>query len=205
MQVGADGSKSNVRELAGFKTTGWNYTQNAIICTVEHTAGNDCAWQRFLPSGPIALLPIGDSFSNIVWTMSPNESSERKVMTESDFIKSVNHALDYGYGPHPKSSSTGDGDLLSWFGVGVTSSAGEAFRVPPRVIKLASERMVFPLSLKHANTYVSKHVALVGDAAHTVHPLAGQGVNLGFGDAYTLSQVISEGIAVGSDIGEVCI
>ncbi|KAK4800157.1 hypothetical protein SAY86_025522 [Trapa natans] len=201
--IGADGSKSNVRELAGFKTTGWAYAQNAIICTVEHTAENDCAWQRFLPSGPIALLPIGDNFSNIVWTMSPNESSERKDMTESDFINSVNHALNYGYGPHPKSISAGDGGLLSWLGKGVTSSGGEVFKVPPRVVKLASERMVFPLSLKHANTYISKRVALVGDAAHTVHPLAGQGVNLGFGDAYALSKVINEGIAVGSDIGQV--
>ncbi|GFY92851.1 FAD/NAD(P)-binding oxidoreductase family protein [Actinidia rufa] len=57
--VGADGSKSHVRELAGFKTTGWKYSQNAVICTVEHAVDNQCAWQRFLPAGPVALLPIG--------------------------------------------------------------------------------------------------------------------------------------------------
>ena len=72
------------------------------------------------------------------------------------------------------------------------------------MVKLASERMVFPLSLKHANNYVSKRVVLIGDAAHTVHPLAGPGVNLGFGDASTLSRIIVERIAVGADIGEVC-
>ena len=55
--------------------------------------------------------------------------------------------------------------------------------------------MVFPLSLRHANEYVSKHVVLIGDAAHTVHPLAGQGVNMGFGDAFALSRIIAEGIA----------
>lgn len=71
------------------------------------------------------------------------------------------------------------------------------------MVKLASARMVFPLSLMHANDYASKHVVLIGDAAHTVHPLAGQGVNLGFGDAFALSRVISEGIAVGTDIAEV--
>nr|POF07477.1 ubiquinone biosynthesis monooxygenase coq6, mitochondrial [Quercus suber] len=92
--VGADGGKLRIRELAGFKTTGWNYSQNAIICTVEHTVENGCAWQRFLPAGPIALLPMG-----------------------------------------------------------------------------------MPVT-------VSKHVVLIGDAAHTVHPLAGQGVNMGFGDAF---------------------
>ncbi|OMO53062.1 Monooxygenase, FAD-binding protein [Corchorus capsularis] len=131
---------------------------------------------RFLPAGPIALLPIGDKFSNIVWTMNPKESSEFKSMSEDDFLKAVNHALNYGYGPHPKSSV---------------------------LVKLASERMAFPLSLRHANDYASKRVVLIGDAAHTVHPLAGQGVNLGFGDASTLSNVISEGTAVGTDIGEV--
>ncbi|XP_019165606.1 PREDICTED: ubiquinone biosynthesis monooxygenase COQ6, mitochondrial-like [Ipomoea nil] len=184
--VGADGSKSRVRELAGIETTGWKYSQSAIICTVEHAEQNRCAWQRFLPNGPIALLPIGDNFSNTVWTMDPKESSERISASENEFVNMVNHALDQGYGPRPK-------------------SANERFEAPPRVIKLCSARMVFPLSLMHANTYASKRVVLIGDAAHTVHPLAGQGVNMGFGDAIALSKVIAEGVAVGSDIGEVSV
>jgi ubiquinone biosynthesis monooxygenase Coq6 len=205
LQVGSDGGKSRVRELAGFKTTGWNYSQNAIICTVEHADGNQCAWQRFLPAGPIALLPMGDNFSNIVWTMNPKASMDRKSMSEDDFVKDVNNALDYGYGPRPESSLLGNEDMFSWLRGYVTLSANECFEVPPKVVKLASERMVFPLSLMHANDYASRHVVLIGDAAHTVHPLAGQGVNLGFGDAFALSRVIAEGIAVGTDIGEVCI
>jgi ubiquinone biosynthesis monooxygenase Coq6 len=204
LKVGADGGKSRVRELAGFKTTGWNYSQNAIICTVEHTSDNHCAWQRFLPNGPIALLPMGDKFSNIVWTMSPPESNDRKSVTEEMFLKDVNSALDYGYGPHPTSSSLGTGDMFSWLKMDATLSANEFFEIPPKAIRLASERMVFPLSLRHANSYASKRVVLIGDAAHTIHPLAGQGVNLGFGDAFSLSRVIAEGIALGSDIGEVC-
>nr|GMD46362.1 ubiquinone biosynthesis monooxygenase COQ6, mitochondrial isoform X1 [Ipomoea batatas]GMD50650.1 ubiquinone biosynthesis monooxygenase COQ6, mitochondrial isoform X1 [Ipomoea batatas] len=204
IQVGADGSKSRVRELAGIETTGWKYSQSAIICTVEHAEQNHCAWQRFLPNGPIALLPIGDNFSNIVWTMDPKESSERISASENDFVNMVNHALDQGYGPRPKSQPFGSAGLLSWLKPGITSSANERFEVPPRVIKLSSARMVFPLSLMHANSYASKRVVLIGDAAHTVHPLAGQGVNMGFGDAIALSKVIAEGVAVGSDIGEVC-
>lgn len=184
------------------KTTGWNYSQNAVICTVEHTEENHCAWQRFLPSGPVALLPIGDRFSNIVWTMTPKESSDCKTMNEDEFVKTLNHALDHGYGPHPKSS--GGQNMFSWLTGDMTISANDCFEVPPKVIGLASDRMVFPLSLKHANNYVSRRVALVGDAAHTVHPLAGQGVNLGFGDSEALVRVIAEGIAVGTDIGEVC-
>ncbi|XP_058101334.1 uncharacterized protein LOC131245715 isoform X2 [Magnolia sinica] len=203
LKVGADGSKSRVREISGIKTNGWNYSQNAVICIVEHAVENHCAWQRFLPAGPIALLPIGDRFSNIVWTMNPKEASDHKSMSEDDFVKVVNHALDYGYGPHPSSSFLGQyGDSLSWITGGVTPSVSECFQVPPKVVKLASERMAFPLSLMHANEYASHHVVLIGDAAHTVHPLAGQGVNLGFEDAFALSKVIAEGISVGSNIGE---
>ncbi|KAI3746867.1 hypothetical protein L6452_09309 [Arctium lappa] len=201
--VGADGSKSHVRELAGIKTTGWNYSQSAVICTVEHPAENFCAWQRFLPAGPIALLPIGDNFSNIVWTMSPKEASNHKIMNEDDFVKAVNHALDFGYGPHPESWVFGGNVLSSFFRPDVTSSANEGFELPPKVVKLASQRMAFPLSLMHANQYTSKRVVLIGDAAHTVHPLAGQGVNMGYGDVASLSNVIADGVAVGSDIGEV--
>ncbi|KAL0388255.1 UNVERIFIED_CONTAM: Ubiquinone biosynthesis monooxygenase COQ6, mitochondrial [Sesamum radiatum] len=201
--VGADGSKSRVKELAGINSTGWKYSQNAIICTVEHMEENHCAWQRFLPNGPIALLPIGDNFSNIVWTMAPEESLNRKSMPEVDYVKEIDRALDNGYGPHPKSQLFGSRAAFSWLTGDTTVSANECFEVPPRVTKLASERMVFPLSLNHATSYALKRVVLIGDAAHTVHPLAGQGVNMGFGDAFSLAKVIAEGIAVGSDIGEV--
>ncbi|KAL8158403.1 hypothetical protein AgCh_002911 [Apium graveolens] len=200
--VGADGSKSRVRELAGIKTTGWNYSQNAIICTVEHTVENRCAWQRFLPNGPLALLPIGDRYSNIVWTMDPKESLSRKTMNDDEFVRAVNHALDGGYGPRPKPQVSGSGGIFSWLGADVASS-NKCFELPPKVVRLVTERMAFPLSLMHANSYASKRVVLIGDAAHTVHPLAGQGVNMGFADAFALSKVISEGVAVGSDIGEV--
>ncbi|GMH31225.1 hypothetical protein Nepgr_033068 [Nepenthes gracilis] len=199
--VGADGGKSRVRELAGFSTTGWNYLQHAVICTVEHAEENHCAWQRFLPEGPIALLPLGGNFSNIVWTMGPKESADHKEMNADNFVKAVNHSLDFGHGPHPQSSG-GVKDVFSWLSTDLIST-NECFEVPPKVTRLVSEKMVFPLSLMHANSYATKRVALMGDAAHTVHPLAGQGVNLGFGDAFALSKVISEGIALGVDIGEV--
>ncbi|MED6173731.1 putative ubiquinone biosynthesis monooxygenase [Stylosanthes scabra] len=132
-----------------------------------------------------------------------SQSNQRKSITEEEFLKDVNSALDYGYGPHPTSSLSGTRDVFSWFKMGTTVSANESFEIPPKITKLASERMVFPLSLRHANSYASKRVVLIGDAAHTVHPLAGQGVNLGFGDAYSLSRIIAEGIALGTDIGEV--
>lgn len=195
-----------MRQIAGIKTTGWNYPQSAIICTVEHAGENDCAWQRFLPSGPIALLPIGDTFSNIVWTMSPEESLRHKSMNSEEFVKSVNHALDFGYGPHPHTGFLDHYMEKLFSGIGNTAaSTKECFEVPPKATGVISERMAFPLSLMHSHDYVSKRLALVGDAAHTVHPLAGQGVNLGFGDAAALAKVIAEGVSVGSDVGDVSI
>ncbi|XP_042422854.1 ubiquinone biosynthesis monooxygenase COQ6, mitochondrial-like isoform X3 [Zingiber officinale] len=202
--VGADGAKSRVREMAGIKTTGWDYSQSGLICTVEHTGENHCAWQRFLPSGPIALLPIGDNFSNIVWTMSSNEANRHKLMSEDDFVKAVNYALDCGYGPHPQSNFLDNYiGRLPW-GSG-TTSIKESFQAPPKVIDVVSERMAFPLSLMHALEYSSSQFVLIGDAAHAVHPLAGQGVNLGFGDASTLTKVISEGISMGTDFADLAL
>ncbi|KAF3680178.1 putative ubiquinone biosynthesis monooxygenase COQ6-like isoform X2 [Capsicum annuum] len=176
---------------------------NAIICTVEHAVENFCAWQRFLPNGPIALLPIGENYSNIVWSMDPKESVNQNSMSEDDFVNAVNDALDSGYGPHPQSKSFEGGNIFSWLKADGLSSTHEGFEVPPKVLKLASQRLAFPLSLMHANSYASKRLILIGDAAHTVHPLAGQGVNKGFADARSLSKVIAEGVAVGSDIGEI--
>lgn len=202
--VGADGAKSLVREMAGLTTTSWNYPQNAIICTVQHSVENNCAWQRFLPSGPIALLPIGDKFSNIVWTMNPEEALMHKSMSTDDFIKEVNYALDYGYGSHPQSNFIDEFvQRISSISGQNTASMEEHFQLPPKVTDLVSERMTFPLSLRHAREYVSKRVVLIGDAAHAVHPLAGQGVNLGFSDAAALAKVIGQGLLAGSDIGEV--
>lgn len=192
--------------MAGLKTTGWNYPQNAVICTVEHSIESHCAWQRFLPSGPIALLPIGHKFSNIVWTMSTEESLTHKTMSRDAFMKAVNYALDYGYGSRPQSSFLDEFvHRVSSISGHCTASMAEPFQVPPKVTDVVSERMTFPLSLRHAREYASKRVVLIGDAAHAVHPLAGQGVNLGFGDAAALSKVIGEGLRVGADIGEVFI
>lgn len=158
------------------------------------------ALQRFLPAGPIALLPIGDNYSNIVWTMSPDQATQHKSMDNDKFVNSVNHALNNGYGPHPESSSLSN--LLDSI-AGTAMSTKEKFEVPPRVLGLVSNIMAFPLGLKHANNYAVKNVVLVGDAAHTVHPLAGQGVNLGFGDVSDLARVLAEGVSVGADISQV--
>jgi ubiquinone biosynthesis monooxygenase Coq6 len=192
--------------MAGFQTTGWDYKQHALICTVEVETENQTAWQRFLPSGPLALLPMGKKFCNIVWSTTPEKAAELKGMTEGDFIKSVNNALEHDYGQHPQSQfSEIINSSFKWLTGELMPSTSEPFQSPPRIIGLSTARMSFPLSLMHARDYASNRVVLVGDAAHTVHPLAGQGVNLGFGDAAALARILNEGILTGSDIGEVCV
>lgn len=206
-QVGADGGKSRVRSMAGIQTKGWQYKQTAVICTVNVEWEHATAWQRFLPTGPFALLPMGGTYSNIVWTTTPEIALDLKSMSNSDFVVAANKALIEGYGSQPYSRIAeflGGGLGTQLLGA-MAPSAVEQFQVPPRIMECVTERLSFPLSLLHATKYVNHRVALVGDAAHTVHPLAGQGVNLGFGDANSLVKVLQRGVETGRDIGEVCI
>ena len=166
--VGADGRESMVRRLAGIGTQGWDYDQHAIVATItperhhRHTA-----WQRFMPTGPLAFLPIDDGRCSIVWSTSPHRAEELMLLDAAEFC----HEL----------SLASDGIL------------GDVLEVGPRG--------VFPLRLGHAETYIREGLALVGDAAHAIHPLAGQGVNLGFLDAASLAEVLIEARAKGRRIG----
>ncbi|KAJ7513460.1 hypothetical protein O6H91_23G025300 [Diphasiastrum complanatum] len=202
--IGADGGRSKVRNFAGIDTTGWKYNQQAVICTIGVETEHFTAWQRFLPTGPLALLPLGGKFSNIVWSTTPEKAESLKSLTSEQFVNAVNRALTEDYGPKPQSGSVHHlmSKILSPFTGGSTPSVEEDFMFPPKVISLESQRLSFPLSLSHANKYVAHRLALVGDAAHTVHPLAGQGVNLGFGDAASIANILSEAITFGEDIGE---
>lgn len=202
--VGADGAGSKVRSMVGLQSFRREYKQEALVCTLKTSKSHSTAWQRFLPTGPLAILPMGDTFSNIVWSTTPLEALELKNMSDEDFVAKVNEALVDGFGPVPSSRIPQllGGPLGSILGA-APSSCNEAFEAPPLITKCLSKRATFPLTLAHAYKYVSPHVVLVGDAAHTVHPLAGQGVNLGFGDATSLVSILSAGIEVGADIGEV--
>ncbi|OAE24867.1 hypothetical protein AXG93_2931s1090 [Marchantia polymorpha subsp. ruderalis] len=205
--VGADGGRSRVRDMAGLETRGWDYNQHALICTVRVGYHHSTAWQRFLPTGPLALLPVGEDMSNIVWSTTPEKAKELKAMSKEDFVTAVNRALTEDFGPLPSSRMGGPFNskwLTPLFGE-MPPSVSEPFIAPPPVTACLSDRLSFPLSLRHATKYVSNRVALVGDAAHTVHPLAGQGVNLGFGDAATLVETLREGIKTGQDIGELAL
>ncbi len=166
--VAADGARSVVRSLAGIATRGWAYDQHALVATVTpEKSHRDTAWQRFLPEGPLAFLPINDGRCSIVWSTSPDRAEGLSAMADDEFLAELEAAC---------------GGFL-----------GRMLAIGPRG--------VFPLRLQHALNYVKPGLALVGDAAHTVHPLAGQGVNLGLLDAATLAEAILEARERGRPIG----
>ena len=132
----------------------------------DGAAASRDGWQRFLPSGPLAFLPLKDGRVSLVWSTTPAEAQALQTASEQEFSERVSVASDFVLGK----------------------------------ATLASGRAGFPLALWHARAYVQPRLALVGDAAHTIHPLAGQGVNLGFLDCASLVQVFAEASAKGEEL-----
>jgi 2-octaprenylphenol hydroxylase len=167
--VAADGAASAVRERLNIPVRALDLRQQGIVATVRTArAHDDTAWQRFLPTGPLAFLPLPDPHtSSIVWSADQVRAEQLAALDDGAFVAALTDAF---------------GDRL-----GAIESVGA--------------RAVFPLALAHAERYVTERVALIGDAAHTVHPLAGQGVNLGFLDAAALAEVVLAAVQERRDIG----
>jgi len=165
--VGADGAQSRVRHFARVQARGWPYDQQALVATVvTERSHRETAWQRFLPNGPLAFLPLHDGRSSIVWSTTPQQARQLLAEDEESFCDQLELAF--------------------------AATLGR--------IESCGERAAFPLRLQYVDSYVQPGLALIGDAAHTVHPLAGQGVNLGILDAASLAEVLLEARAQGKDI-----
>ncbi|CAH2328895.1 ubiquinone biosynthesis monooxygenase COQ6, mitochondrial [Pelobates cultripes] len=200
--IGADGQNSMVRSAAGMRSVQWSYNHVAVVATLHlsEPTDNNVAWQRFLPSGPIALLPLSDTCSSLVWSTSPENASHLLNMDEESFVDAVNSAFwsNEGYSDLISSAESILRTAVSYLMPTGTSTR----QLPPSVSKVeSSSRAAFPLGMAHATEYIRHRVALIGDAAHRVHPLAGQGVNMGFGDAACLAQHLSKAAFIGQDLG----
>lgn len=200
--IGADGMNSAVRKAGKFHVFQQDYKQQAVVATLEvsGTSDNSVAWQRFLPTGPIAMLPLSSNYSCLIWTTSPTKAKYLKDLQDDNFVDAVNDAFwhERDKDSTVMSISQKYQELLNY----VFSDNQVVRQLPPTVVGVdPGSRASFPLSLNHSSNYVKPRVALIGDAAHRLHPLAGQGVNLGFGDVSCLSQVLNEAVQSGSDVG----
>ncbi len=171
--VAADGALSRVRDMLDFRTREWDYGHRAIVTTVQtRQPHRDTAWQRFLPSGPLAFLPLpgtaDEHYSSIVWSL-------REELVD---------------------------DLLALDDAAFCAALGDAFEHRLGDVVACAARFAFPLRQRHAVDYVQPGVALVADAAHTIHPLAGQGINLGLQDVAVLAEEVLAGVARGSPVGQ---
>jgi 2-octaprenylphenol hydroxylase len=164
--VGADGVNSRVRVAAGIPRHRESYHQQGLVCNVTMSEGHqDTAWQCFMPSGPLAFLPLFNGDCSIVWSLDEAKAAEMMALDDDAFARALAEAGGYRLGE----------------------------------VTVVGERRAFPLSHGHVDDYIKPGLALIGDAAHNIHPLAGQGANLGIADAVCLFDVITAARAAGRD------
>lgn len=169
--IGADGARSKVRRLAAVKTREWDYFHHAIVTSVCCEKEHQLtAWQRFTDEGPLAFLPL--SFDG------------------DQHWCSIVWSL-------PQDSADA---LMALDDKAFCKKLGETFEFKLGQIKHANSRVCIPLRQRHAKRYIQPGLALIGDAAHVIHPLAGQGVNLGFMDAAALAETLLEAIKSNENI-----
>lgn len=166
--AGCDGRGSATATRAGIRRLGWGYGQTALVTAIEHELPHEgTAHQLFLPSGPLAILPLPGNRSSIVWSEAEAAAKAIQALPDEEYLSVLRPRF---------------GDFLGG-------------------IRLAGDRFTYPLSLSLAERFVAPRVALVGDAAHGVHPIAGQGLNLGLRDVGALAEVLVGAARRGEDIG----
>lgn len=212
--VGADGLNSPVRTFAGIRARGWDYDRHGVVATLKlppgtgHSSENPqgvTAYQRFLPSGPIAFLALPGDYVTLVWTTTPAQAMRLKALSTEDFVAMVNAAfrldvVDLNYMFTLDSGQVGE---LEWRESVQPSIQAQVDGERPQRVASVQEGSIatFPLRLRHASTYTTNRVALIGDAAHIIHPLAGQGLNMGLADSRSLASAIEYAVLHGADIG----
>ena len=171
--IAADGRNSPMREAAGIRVARWRYDHQAIVSVLRHEREHDhVAYEIFYPGGPFALLPMTDDGAG----------------HRSAIVWSV-----------PRDDAAG------WLSLSDDDFAAEAQAAMGGFlgsVAMLAPRSSYPLGFHHAAQITAQRLALVGDAAHAIHPIAGQGLNLGFRDAAALAQVVVEAARLGLDLGD---
>jgi len=181
--IAADGANSQIRDLVNIGITSWDYQQSAMLINVKtQLSQQDITWQQYLPTGPVAFLPLAQSaLANQV----NDAATSVNIIEQGSYASLVwYHQRDEIKRLSTLSNQQLQQEIMSIF--------------PERLGKIeVIDKGAFPLTRRHANTYQKQRVLLLGDAAHTINPMAGQGVNLGFKDVHALQTVISCAIANG--------
>lgn len=234
-----------MKSFAQIPSYGWAYDTHAIVATLFHSASspllpyrNTTAFQRFLPTGPIAFLPLSPTISSIVWSTRPSLAAALKAAHPDVLAQMINAAfrlpdvsIRYLHSILLEAQAEGTpltperaNDEIAWrershsltpqsplsssdreAAVGIPPVGSEDY--PPLVTGIQPGTIAsFPIRLSHAESYIGEgagaRTALVGDAAHTIHPLAGQGLNMGLADAQVLAETIHTAVLQGGDVGE---
>ncbi len=172
--VGAEGRQSPTRAEAGLNTAKWDYHHRAFVTAITHEKPHDgVAWEIFFPAGPLALLPLLDLPDG------RHRSAVVWTVAEKDAA---------GITGLPDAVFLGE----------IASRMDGIFGA----VELCAPRLSWPLNFHHAGRIVADRLALVGDAAHGMHPIAGQGLNLGLRDVGTLVQVLADGMRLGLEPGD---
>lgn len=171
--AGCEGRNSPIRESAGLRMAHWRYDHKAIVSVLRHERGHDnIAYEIFYPAGPFALLPMTD-----------DERGHRSAIVWSIRNDDADGLMALSDSDFAEEAEAAMGGFLG-------------------AVELAAPRSTYPLGFHHAARIIAPRLALVGDSAHAMHPIAGQGLNVGFRDAAALTQVLVEGARLGLDLGD---
>ena len=209
--VGADGPNSPVRKFSEIESYGHAYPTHGIVATLEHAplAASHTAFQRFLPTGPLAFLPMTPTSATMVWSTRPELAAAYKALGPSTLKNLVNLGLYASESELDRLNQAILGHGISHEMIEAESLAvlsrltmEEIKMLPPPVTNIVPKSVAsFPYRLAHAESYIGQRTALVGDAAHTTHPLAGQGLNMGLADVKSLTEVWDHVGRCGGDLG----
>lgn len=175
--VGADGGRSLVRQLANIAIDQRPYKQTCIVTTIQSEKPHrNFAHERFQSSGPFAILPLGSDRACIVWTATTEETPHLLTLDEPTFLQ----------------------ELTKRFGHPLMEKLG-------KIQVISHERANYVPRWMHSQTYIQPRLALIGDAAHTTHPIAGQGMNLGIRDVNALAKVLKAAYQNQEDLGAIAV